>query len=91
MPHGLCLTAEELLAWALASAGDADTMQAGWHDRWLGLARQLTDEQGIRTAVAQTLARHGGGPGWCWWPTRSKRYLRTRPILPAGWTPCSGF
>ncbi|MFE2971425.1 trypsin-like peptidase domain-containing protein [Streptomyces sp. NPDC059340] len=60
LPHGLRLTAEELLAWALASAGDADTMQAGWHDRWLALARQLTDEQGIRTAVEQTLARHGG-------------------------------
>ncbi|WP_306920810.1 nSTAND1 domain-containing NTPase [Streptomyces luteogriseus] len=60
LPHGLRLTAEELLAWALASAGDADTMQAGWHDRWLALARQLTDEQGIHTAVEQTLARHGG-------------------------------
>ncbi|MBB4710203.1 WD40 repeat protein [Streptomyces luteogriseus] len=60
LPHGLRLTAEELLAWALASAGDADTMQAGWHDRWVALARQLTDEQGIRTAVEQTLARHGG-------------------------------
>ncbi|WP_329377026.1 nSTAND1 domain-containing NTPase [Streptomyces sp. NBC_01716] len=60
LPHGLRLTAEELLAWALASAGDADTMQAGWHDRWLALARQLTGEQGIRTAVEQTLARHGG-------------------------------
>ncbi|MFD7498526.1 trypsin-like peptidase domain-containing protein [Streptomyces sp. NPDC059832] len=60
LPHGLRLSAEELLAWALASAGDADTMQAGWHDRWLALARQLTDEQGIRTAVEQTLARRGG-------------------------------
>ncbi|MGW0791443.1 nSTAND1 domain-containing NTPase [Streptomyces sp. NPDC002911] len=60
LPHGLRLSAEELLAWALASAGDADTMQAGWHDRWTALARQLTDEQGIRTAVEQTLARHGG-------------------------------
>ncbi|MFK8843751.1 trypsin-like peptidase domain-containing protein [Streptomyces sp. Ac-502] len=60
LPHGLRLTAEELLAWALASAGDADTMQAGWHDRWSALARQLTDEQGIRTAVEQALARHGG-------------------------------
>ncbi len=62
LPHGLRLTAEELLAWALASAGDADTMQAGWHDRWVALARQLTDEQGIRTAVEQTLVRHGGRP-----------------------------
>ncbi|CAL9639376.1 nSTAND1 domain-containing NTPase [Streptomyces sp. enrichment culture] len=60
LPHGLRLTAEELLAWALASAGDADTMQPGWHDRWSALARQLTDEQGIRAAVEQTLARHGG-------------------------------
>ncbi len=60
LPHGLRLSAEELLAWALASAGDADTMQAGWHDRWLALARQLTDEQGIRAAVERTLARHGG-------------------------------
>ncbi|MFJ9590418.1 nSTAND1 domain-containing NTPase [Streptomyces acidicola] len=60
LPHGLHLTAEELLAWALASAGDADTLQAGWHDRWSALARQLTDEQGIRTAVEQILARHGG-------------------------------
>ncbi|GHB77172.1 hypothetical protein GCM10010377_79410 [Streptomyces viridiviolaceus] len=59
VPHGLRLTAEELLAWALASAGDADIMQAGWHGRWLALARQLNDEQGIRTAVEQTLARHG--------------------------------
>nr|WSZ99206.1 trypsin-like peptidase domain-containing protein [Streptomyces sp. NBC_00857] len=60
LPYGLRLSAEELLAWALASANDADTLQAGWHDRWLALARQLTDEQGIRTAVEQTLARHGG-------------------------------
>ncbi|WP_329558431.1 trypsin-like peptidase domain-containing protein [Streptomyces uncialis] len=60
LPHGLRLTAEELLAWALASAGDTDTMRAGWHDRWSALARQLTDEQGIRTAVERTLARHGG-------------------------------
>ncbi|WP_217246910.1 trypsin-like peptidase domain-containing protein [Streptomyces sp. AC602_WCS936] len=60
IPLGLRLTAEELLAWALASAGDADTMQSDWHDRWSALARQLTDEQGIRTAVEQTLARHGG-------------------------------
>lgn len=60
LPHGLRLTAEELLAWALASAGGADIMQAGWRDRWLALARQLTDEQGVRTAVEQTLARHGG-------------------------------
>lgn len=59
-PHGLRLTAEELLAWALASAGDTDTMRAGWHDRWSALARQLTDEQGIRTAVERTLDRHGG-------------------------------
>ncbi|MDI3418714.1 nSTAND1 domain-containing NTPase [Streptomyces luteolus] len=60
LPIGLRLTAEELLAWALASAGDADTMQTGWHDRWSELARQLTDEQGIRTAVERTLARQGG-------------------------------
>ncbi|MEU7186045.1 trypsin-like peptidase domain-containing protein [Streptomyces sp. NPDC045369] len=60
LPHGLRLTAEELLAWALASAGDPDTVQAGWYDRWSALARQLTDEQGIRTAVEQTLSRHGG-------------------------------
>ncbi|MFC7884714.1 trypsin-like peptidase domain-containing protein [Streptomyces sp. NPDC057376] len=60
LPLGLRLTAEELLAWALASAGDVDTMRADWHDRWSALARQLTDEQGIRTAVEQTLARHGG-------------------------------
>ncbi|MFF2538759.1 nSTAND1 domain-containing NTPase [Streptomyces cyaneofuscatus] len=60
IPSGLRLTAEELLAWALASAGDADTMRADWYDRWSALARQLTDEQGIRTAVEQTLARHGG-------------------------------
>ncbi|MEJ8672941.1 hypothetical protein WKI71_44915 [Streptomyces sp. MS1.AVA.1] len=60
LPHGLRLSAEELLAWALASAGNADTIQAGWHDRWLALARQLTHDQGIRTAVEQTLARHGG-------------------------------
>ncbi|WP_337307963.1 MULTISPECIES: nSTAND1 domain-containing NTPase [unclassified Streptomyces] len=59
LPLGLRLTAEELLAWALASAGDADTMQSDWHDRWSALARQLTDEQGIRAAVEQTLARHG--------------------------------
>ncbi|MFH9575677.1 trypsin-like peptidase domain-containing protein [Streptomyces sp. NPDC017454] len=60
IPPGLRLSAEELLAWALASVGDADTMRADWHDRWSALARQLTDEQGIRTAVEQTLARHGG-------------------------------
>ncbi|GAA2603388.1 MULTISPECIES: trypsin-like peptidase domain-containing protein [Streptomyces] len=60
IPLGLRLTAEELLAWALASAGDEDTMRADWRDRWSALARQLTDEQGIRTAVEQTLARHGG-------------------------------
>ncbi|WP_411098593.1 trypsin-like peptidase domain-containing protein [Streptomyces sp. x-45] len=60
IPLGLRLTAEELLAWALASAGDADTMKADWYGRWSALARQLTDEQGIRTAVEQTLARHGG-------------------------------
>ncbi|MFF9863298.1 nSTAND1 domain-containing NTPase [Streptomyces tendae] len=60
IPLGLRLTAEELLAWALASAGDADTMKADWYDRWLALAQQLTDEQGIRTAVEQTLAGHGG-------------------------------
>ncbi|MFE2463162.1 trypsin-like peptidase domain-containing protein [Streptomyces sp. NPDC059402] len=60
VPLGLRLTAEELLAWALASAGDADTMKADWYDRWSSLARQLTDAQGIRTAVEQTLARHGG-------------------------------
>ncbi|WP_030742507.1 trypsin-like peptidase domain-containing protein [Streptomyces sp. NRRL F-5135] len=59
LPHGLRLTAEELLAWALASAGNADIMQTDWHDRWSALVRQLTDEQGIRTAVEQTLARHG--------------------------------
>ncbi|MFE1028338.1 trypsin-like peptidase domain-containing protein [Streptomyces sp. NPDC058818] len=59
LPLGLRLTAEELLAWALASAGDADTMQSDWHDRWSALARQLADEQGIRAAVEQTLARHG--------------------------------
>ncbi|MFJ8195100.1 trypsin-like peptidase domain-containing protein [Streptomyces sp. NPDC096094] len=59
LPLGLRLTAEELLAWALASAGDADTMQSDWHDRWSALARQLTDEQGVRAAVEQTLARHG--------------------------------
>ncbi|WP_146075258.1 trypsin-like peptidase domain-containing protein [Streptomyces sp. Ru71] len=61
LPHGLRLTAEEMLAWALASAGATDTLQAGWHDRWSALARQLTDEQGIRTALEQTLARHGPG------------------------------
>ncbi|WP_274035018.1 nSTAND1 domain-containing NTPase [Streptomyces sp. MMBL 11-1] len=60
IPLGLRLTAEELLAWALASAGDADTMRADWYDHWSSLARQLTDEQGIRTAVEQTLARHSG-------------------------------
>ncbi|MFD0250032.1 trypsin-like peptidase domain-containing protein [Streptomyces sp. NPDC127113] len=60
IPMGLRLTAEELLAWALASAGDVDTMRADWYDRWSALAQQLTDEQGIRTAVEQTLARHGG-------------------------------
>lgn len=59
LPLGLRLTAEELLAWALASAGDADLMRPDWHDRWSALARQLTDEQGIRTAVERTLARHG--------------------------------
>ncbi|GHJ03916.1 hypothetical protein TPA0906_57810 [Streptomyces olivaceus] len=61
LPLGLRLTAEELLAWALASAGDTDILRADWHDHWSALARQLTDEQGIRTAVEQTLARHGGG------------------------------
>lgn len=60
IPLGLRLTAEELLAWALASAGDTDTMRADWYDLWSALTRQLTDEQGIRTAVEQTLARHGG-------------------------------
>lgn len=59
VPHGLRLTAEELLAWALASAGDADVLRADWHDRWSGLARQLTGEQGLRSAVERTLARHG--------------------------------
>ncbi|MFE1206255.1 trypsin-like peptidase domain-containing protein [Streptomyces sp. NPDC058762] len=60
IPLGLRLTAEELLAWALASAGDEDIMGADWRDRWSALTRQLTDEQGIRAAVEQTLARHGG-------------------------------
>ncbi|GGT16124.1 hypothetical protein GCM10014713_06280 [Streptomyces purpureus] len=58
LPHGLRLTAEELLAWALASAGDADTRTADWHDHWSALARRLADEEGLRTAVEQTLARH---------------------------------
>ncbi|WP_423509375.1 trypsin-like peptidase domain-containing protein [Streptomyces xinghaiensis] len=60
LPHGLRLTAEELLAWALASAGDADTRKADWHDRWSALARRLGDEHGLRTALEQTLARHDG-------------------------------
>jgi WD40 repeat protein len=60
LPHGLRLTAEELLAWALASAGDADTRSADWHDRWSALARQLGNEHGLRTALEQTLARHKG-------------------------------
>ncbi|MFI6470095.1 trypsin-like peptidase domain-containing protein [Streptomyces sp. NPDC050516] len=60
VPHGLRLTAEELLAWALASAGDEDTRKADWHDRWSALSRQLRDEGGLRTALEQTLARHGG-------------------------------
>ncbi|MFJ2865866.1 trypsin-like peptidase domain-containing protein [Kitasatospora sp. NPDC087314] len=60
VPHGLRLTAEELLAWALASAGDADPDTAQWHDRWTALARQLASgEDGLRTALEQTLARHG--------------------------------
>ncbi|WP_192883602.1 trypsin-like peptidase domain-containing protein [Streptomyces xinghaiensis] len=60
LPHGLRLTAEELLAWALASAGDADTRKADWHDRWSALASRLGDEHGLRTALEQTLARHDG-------------------------------
>ncbi|WHT16157.1 trypsin-like peptidase domain-containing protein [Crossiella sp. CA-258035] len=60
LPHGLRLTAEELLAWALASAGDADTAQADWHERWSALTRQLAEQDGLRTALEQTLARHDG-------------------------------
>ncbi|MFE3648689.1 trypsin-like peptidase domain-containing protein [Streptomyces sp. NPDC059152] len=60
LPHGLRLTAQELLAWALASAGDGDTRKADWHDRWSALARRLGDEHGLRTALEQTLARHEG-------------------------------
>ncbi|MEV0414330.1 trypsin-like peptidase domain-containing protein [Streptomyces sp. NPDC050448] len=60
LPSGLRLTAEELLAWALASAGDADTRKADWHDRWAALARQVGDENGLRAALEQTLARHEG-------------------------------
>lgn len=60
IPHGLRLTAEELLAWALASAGDADTSTPHWDERWRALARQLGDEHGLRTALEQTLARHPG-------------------------------
>ncbi|MFD8753242.1 hypothetical protein ACFV0O_20040 [Kitasatospora sp. NPDC059577] len=60
VPHGLRLTAEELLAWALASVGDADPSTAQWHDRWTALARQLAGgEDGLRTALEQTLAGHG--------------------------------
>ncbi|WP_340559826.1 nSTAND1 domain-containing NTPase [Streptomyces sp. GSL17-111] len=62
LPHGLRLTAEELLAWALASAGDADPMAAGWHERWRALAGQLTDERGARAAVERLRAGHGGRP-----------------------------
>jgi hypothetical protein len=64
LPLGLRLTAEELLAWALASAGDADLMRPDWRDRWSALARQLTDEQGIRTAVhgLHDLAGDAQGP-----------------------------
>ncbi|CAN3978216.1 nSTAND1 domain-containing NTPase [Kitasatospora purpeofusca] len=60
VPHGLRLTAEELLAWALASAGDADTNTPHWHDHWTALARRLESEHGLRTAVEQILARHEG-------------------------------
>ncbi|WP_181799060.1 nSTAND1 domain-containing NTPase [Kitasatospora acidiphila] len=60
LPHGLRLTAEELLAWALTAAGDTDTRGADWHDRWEALARQLTDERGLQLAVEQTLAQHRG-------------------------------
>ncbi|MEV7189472.1 trypsin-like peptidase domain-containing protein [Kitasatospora sp. NPDC093102] len=60
IPHGLRLTAEELLAWALASAGDADTSTPHWNEQWSALARQLEDEHGLRTAVEQALARHPG-------------------------------
>lgn len=60
LPVGLRLSAEELLAWALASAADPDTLRADWHESWSALARQLTDEQGIRVAVEQARARHGG-------------------------------
>ena len=60
LPHGLRLTAEELLAWALASAGEVDTPTADWHERWSALTRQLADEDGVRIALEQTLARHEG-------------------------------
>ncbi|MFF1908709.1 hypothetical protein [Kitasatospora sp. NPDC058218] len=60
LPHGLRMTAEELLAWALASAGEVDTSTPQWYDRWTALARQLADEDGLRTAVEQILARRDG-------------------------------
>ncbi|WP_327064606.1 nSTAND1 domain-containing NTPase [Kitasatospora sp. NBC_01302] len=59
LPHGLRLTAEELLAWALAAAGDPDTTTADWHERWTDLTRRLGDEHGLRAALEQTLARQG--------------------------------
>ncbi|RCH64288.1 hypothetical protein DT019_33435 [Streptomyces sp. SDr-06] len=60
VPHGLRLTAEELLAWALASAGDEDTRTADWHTRWSALARQLKEPHGLHTALERTLAPHQG-------------------------------
>lgn len=59
LPHGLRLSAEEMLAWALMSVVDAVTTRADWRDRWAALARNLTDASGVRTAVEQTLADCG--------------------------------
>ncbi|MFE7566096.1 AAA family ATPase [Streptomyces sp. NPDC057539] len=90
LPHGLRLTAEELLAWA--STGDADTMQACWHDRWLALAQQLTDEQGIRTAVEHTLARHGGRSRMVLVADQFETLLADAPDTALRLdAPCSGF
>jgi WD40 repeat protein len=61
IPHGASHPAEELLAWALASPGDAAARGPAWQDGWRALAASMGTDGGVVTAAERVLAGHPDG------------------------------